>query len=58
MAVATCGTDNIDRLIAHKDKRLSTLDQVKKHPFFRGVSWDNLRETAAPFVPALDSEIE
>ncbi|KAM0755424.1 kinase-like protein, partial [Meredithblackwellia eburnea MCA 4105] len=48
----------ITALITTKDRRLSTLDDVKKHPFFHGVDWDNLREGKAPFVPALDSEID
>lgn len=28
------------------------------HPFFEGVKWEDLRSTRAPFVPALDSEID
>lgn len=28
------------------------------HPFFDNVEWDNLRNVQAPFVPALDSEID
>lgn len=28
------------------------------HPFFDGVKWEGLRSTPAPFVPALDSEID
>ena len=34
------------------------MSQVKAHPFFAGVPWDSLRERDAPFVPALDSEID
>jgi len=34
------------------------MSQVKLHPFFTGVPWDSLRERDAPFVPALDSEID
>lgn len=45
-------------LIADKDARLGTLDEVKAHPFFAGVQWATLRDGAAPFVPALDSEVE
>ena len=37
---------------------MSTLDEVKSHPFFAGVNWSSLREGAAPFIPALDSEVE
>ena len=28
------------------------------HPFFEGVKWEDLRSVKAPFVPALDSEID
>ena len=37
---------------------MSTLDEVKCHPFFEGVNWSSLRDGAAPFIPALDSEVE
>jgi cell cycle protein kinase DBF2 len=53
----TCSYPN-GRLITHANLRYSTLAQVKQHPFFAGVDWDNLRSTQAPFVPALDSEID
>lgn len=38
--------------------RYSNLDQVTSHPFFAGAHWDDLRTVPAPFVPALDSEID
>jgi cell cycle protein kinase DBF2 len=47
-----------DRLIAHASVRYSSLEQVEKHPFFTGVKWKDLRSVQAPFVPALDSEID
>lgn len=37
---------------------MSTLEEVKQHPFYAGVPWDSLRESPAPFVPALDSETD
>lgn len=46
------------RLISHASVRYSTLAQVKDHPFFSRVKWDDLRGVRAPFVPALDSEID
>lgn len=45
-------------LIADKAHRSSTLDDVKRHPFYAGIAWDSLRDTPAPFVPALDSEVD
>ncbi|EPS99674.1 hypothetical protein FOMPIDRAFT_1024135 [Fomitopsis schrenkii] len=50
--------DAVTRLIAHASVRYSTLAQVADHPFFEGVHWDDLRAIKAPFVPALDSEID
>lgn len=46
------------RLIAHSVTRYSTMSQLKAHPFFANVPWDNPRGREAPFVPALDSEID
>ena len=37
---------------------MSTLDDVKQHPFYAGVPWNILRDTPAPFIPALDSEVD
>ncbi|KAF8439454.1 AGC/NDR protein kinase [Boletus edulis BED1] len=50
--------DAVTRLISHSSVRYSTLPQVMSHPFFDGVKWEDLRSTRAPFVPALDSEID
>jgi cell cycle protein kinase DBF2 len=46
------------RLISHASVRYSSLPQVQQHPFFKGVQWEDLRTVQAPFVPALDSEID
>ncbi|KAH7911840.1 AGC/NDR protein kinase [Hygrophoropsis aurantiaca] len=50
--------DAVTRLISHASVRSSTLAQVKDHPFFANVKWEDLRGIRAPFVPALDSEID
>ncbi|TFY63480.1 hypothetical protein EVJ58_g3243 [Rhodofomes roseus] len=50
--------DAVTQLIAHASVRFSTLSQVADHPFFDGMQWDSLRAVKAPFVPALDSEID
>jgi cell cycle protein kinase DBF2 len=46
------------RLISHASVRYATLDQVSNHPFYAHDKWDDLRSIRAPFVPALDSEID
>ncbi|EIN13270.1 kinase-like protein [Punctularia strigosozonata HHB-11173 SS5] len=50
--------DAVTRLIAHASVRYSSLEQIEKHPFFAGVKWKDLRSIQAPFIPALDSEID
>jgi len=50
--------DCISRFIAHHSLRYTSLEQVKLHPFFLNVPWDDLRGQQAPFVPALDSEFD
>lgn len=47
-----------DRLIAHASVRYSTLSHLTAHPFFDTIKWDDLRAVRAPFVPALDSELD
>jgi len=46
--------DCIQRLICGRDQRL-IVDQIKQHPFFYGVEWDNIRHIEAPFIPDLRS---
>ena len=52
-------------LICDAEHRLGRLggamggaDEIKKHPFFRGVVWDGLRRIHAPFEPKLQSNID
>lgn len=48
----------ITALINARDKRLASLEGVRSLQFYGQVQWDDMRRTPAPFVPALDSEIE
>ncbi|KAL4243152.1 non-specific serine/threonine protein kinase [Abortiporus biennis] len=50
--------DAVTRLIAHSTVRFASLPQLQSHPFFEQTKWDNLRGVKAPFVPALDSDID
>ena len=47
----------IRRLLCDAEQRLGLYgaDEIKAHPFFRGIDWDNLRALRAPFVPVLKS---
>jgi serine/threonine kinase 38 len=49
--------DLITRLICDSNKRLG-FPQIKAHPFFRGIDWETMRDTRAPIVPELKSEVD
>ena len=52
--------DLIFKLINNPNERLGIrgADEIKKHPFFKGVNWDNIRDTKAPFVPKLKNDYD
>jgi len=49
--------DLIQRLIQHSKSRLK-FDEIKAHPFFKGVDWDNLRNSTAAIVPQVTSDVD
>lgn len=50
--------DLIRRLLTHSENRLGRhggADEIKSHPFFRGVDWNTIRQVEAPYIPKLSS---
>lgn len=49
--------DLMDRLMTDSEHRLGRggAIEIMQHPFFTGIDWDHIRETAAPFIPNLKS---
>lgn len=50
--------DLIRRLLTDAENRIGRhggADEIKKHPFFKGVNWDSLKKIDAPFIPKLRS---
>lgn len=47
-------------LIRDPKKRLGSkgVAEVKKHPFFKGVDWENLREREAPIIPCSLTDLD
>lgn len=45
--------DIIKRLIIDVDKRLgyNGSEDIKKHPFFKKINWDNILKSTPPFIP-------
>ena len=46
-----------ERLLCESERRLgrNSAAEIKEHPFFRGIDWENIRSQKAPFVPQLSS---
>jgi serine/threonine protein kinase len=49
--------DLITKLICDNTKRLN-FDSIKTHPFFKNIDWKNIRETKAPIIPTVTSDID
>ena len=52
--------DLINKMINNSNERLGKngIEEIKKHPFFKGVDWDNIRNTKAPFIPDIKNDYE
>lgn len=50
--------DLIRKLICEPQSRLGNrgAEEIKRHPFFSGVDWENIRNSPAPWVPLLNEE--
>ena len=52
--------DLISRMINNSEERLGKngVEEIKAHPFFKNIDWDNIRNTKAPFVPELKNDYD
>jgi serine/threonine protein kinase len=52
--------DLIMRLCCDQHHRLGRggVSEIKNHPFFKGIDWDNIRELNAPIVPELKDQYD
>ncbi len=50
--------DLINKLINSSNKRLGKngAEEIKKHPFFKDLDWDNIRTMKPPFIPKIKNE--
>ena len=52
--------DLISKMINNSDERLGKngVEEIKAHPFFKDVDWDNIRNTKAPFIPDIKNDYD
>ena len=52
--------DLIAKLITNPNVRLGLngAEEIKRHPFFRGLDWKNIRNSKAPFIPELKNDYD
>jgi serine/threonine kinase 38 len=52
--------DLIGKLLCNVEKRLGTkgADEIKAHPWFKGVEWDKLYQNKAAFIPEVNDELD
>ena len=52
--------DLIFKMINNSSDRLGKngAEEIKKHPFFKDVDWENIRNTKAPFIPKLKNDYD
>ncbi|ESW15852.1 hypothetical protein PHAVU_007G107900 [Phaseolus vulgaris] len=52
--------DLISRLLCNVDQRLGTkgADEIKAHPWFKGIDWDKLYQMKAAFIPEVNDELD
>jgi serine/threonine kinase 38 len=58
--LSDAAVDLITRFLCDQNERigLNGIEEIKQHPFFIGIDWDNIRTHRAPFEPQLSSNID
>ena len=57
--LSPAATDLLKKFVSDSETRLGRngAEEIKKHPFFEGLDWDNLRKQKSPYIPNVTSEI-
>lgn len=60
VVISPAAEDLIRRFLCDAKDRIGVngVEEIKAHPFFAGLDWNNLRKMPAPFVPKLNDETD
>ena len=52
--------DLINKMINNQEVRLGKngIEEIKAHPFFKSIDWDNIRNIKAPFIPDIKNDYD
>ncbi len=52
--------DLINQLLCEPEKRLGKngIKEIKEHPFFNGINWNNIKEMKPPFIPKVKKDYD
>jgi serine/threonine kinase 38 len=58
--LSAAAKDFIRGLLCDVNSRLgsNSIDEIKRHPFFKDINWDTLYESTAPYRPALEHDLD
>ena len=58
--VSNNAKDLINKLLCEPEKRLGKngIQEIKDHPFFNGVNWNNIKEMKPPFIPKVKKDYD
>ena len=58
--ISDCAKDLILKLITDSNFRLGKngSEEIKKHPFFKGVNWKKIKDMKPPFIPNLKNDFD
>ncbi|KAL7718260.1 non-specific serine/threonine protein kinase [Entamoeba marina] len=56
--ISSTARNLIRQLVCLKENRLSDINKIKSHPFFKGFDWDNVFDMDPPYVPQLRNALD
>lgn len=58
--IPECARNLLKGFLQHADKRIgkNSTNEIKQHPFFKNINWNNIKNETAPFIPNTTQETD